>query len=182
MPGFILGASKEDGKKGELNLADPTVEYYTNFFWDVSKVLSKLLTQKDMQPLLALREVKLPSFTVEEEKIMGSAIDYKFAKKVSYDDVSMTWYDNVGLLPVMLDWMNSIYTPEKGISFASSYKKDTEILCYTSDGKKRQKHTLKQSWPKTIKFSDLSYTSSDIKTVDLTLTYDYATFIEENGK
>ena len=178
MPGFIIGDTKEDTKASSINMNVTNSEYYTNFFWDVKKVLGDVISLNNKAPLLALVDCKLPTFTVEEEKGMGGSIDYKFAKKVNYEDVSMVWYDNVGLLPIMLDWMKSIFTPESGIAFANDYKKDTEIHAFTSDGSKRQVHTLIQSWPKSIKFSDLSYTSSDIKKVDMTLSYDFAKYDE----
>lgn len=177
MPGFIVGETKAGAAK--INLSATTSEYYTNFFWDVDTILNERLSnQAGKAPLLALRDCKLPVFNVEEEKVMGSSIDYKFAKKVSWEPVSMSWYDNVGLLPFMRSWLQSIYTFDGGIAVASDYKKLTRIIAYTQDAKKSQKHSLYQSWPTSIKFSDLSYTTSDIKSVEVTISYDYATMEE----
>jgi hypothetical protein len=176
MPGFIIGESTEAGKGFSfLRLSSPKREYYTNFFWDVTSILDfELTNQKGYEHLLALKECKLPNVSIEEEKIMGSFSDYKFAKKVSYDDVSITWYDSVGMLVAVNYWMSLMFNETSGIGFAEDYKRSTKIRSYASDGSMGQTYELVQSWPKSVKFSDLSYTSSDIKTVELTLSYDYS--------
>jgi hypothetical protein len=179
MPGFLVGVTKGGAENRSLNLNDVSAEYYTNFFWDVNTVLEEVLNgQVKSAPLLALKDCKMPVFTVDEEKVMGSSIDYKFAKKVNWDPVSMSWYDNVGLLPFIKKWRDSIFTFKGGLALAADYKKNTMIYAYTSDGRRRQEHLLIQSFPTSLKFSDLSYTSSDIKSVELTLSYDYATMNE----
>ena len=183
MPGFIIGDTKSDQAKRPIgfNLNTVTDEYYTNFFWDVSNIVGTFIKNQagPSKSLLALKECKLPTFTVEEEKVLGSSVEYKFAKKVNWDDISVTWYDNFGLLNVMKTWMNSVFTLTRGIALASSYKKETKILVYTPSNSSRQTYTLNQSWPKSIKFGDLSYTSSDIKMVEATISYDYAVYTED---
>lgn len=180
MPGFIIGDTKQNKAPVNFNLNTVTDEYYTNFFWDVSKILDQTLENKPgPKSLLALKDCKLPTFTVEEEKVLGSSVEYKFAKKVNWDDISMTWYDNFGLLKIMKIWMNSVFTFKYGMALASSYKKESKILVYTPSVSSRQTYTLNQSWPKSIKFGDLSYTSSDIKVVEATISYDFALYAED---
>ena len=102
LPGFIIGDTKENNTPDGFKLNTATDEYYTNFFWDVSNILDITLTNKPgPKSLLALKECKLPTFTIEEEKVLGSSVEYKFAKKVNWDDISITWYDNFGLLKIM---------------------------------------------------------------------------------
>lgn len=178
MPGFKIGDTKDKNIDG-FNLNTVTDEYYTNFFWDISNILGDFLKNNDTKKsLLALKECKLPTFTIEEEKVLGSSVEYKFAKKVNWDDISVTWYDNSGLLSVMKTWMNSVFTLQRGMALASAYKKETKILVFTPSNSKRQGYTLNQSWPKAIKFGDLSYTSSDIKVIEATISYDYAEYEE----
>ncbi len=179
MPGFIIGDTKE-GRDPNFKLNTVTDEYYTNFFWDVSNILGTFVkNQQPAKSLLALKDCKLPTFTVEEEKVLGSSVEYKFAKKVNWDDISVTWYDNSGLLNIMKTWMNSVFTMNRGMALASSYKKETKILVYTPSNSSRQTYTLNQSWPKAIKFGDLTYTSSDIKVVEATVSYDWALYAED---
>lgn len=183
MPGFIIGDSKERAATGGVKLNTTSSEYYTNFFWDVSRVINiDVLNKPESGALLALKDCKLPSFTVEEERYLGSSLEYKFAKKVTYEDVSMTWYDNTGLLPIMIKWMNSVLTVDRRLALASQYKYNTEIIVYTPPLSSSQKYKLHQSWPKSIKFGDLSYTSSDIKYVEATISYDFADYEEINKK
>lgn len=179
MPGFKIGDTKENNIVG-FNLNTVTDEYYTNFFWDISHILDDFLKNNNTfkKSLLALKDCKLPTFTVEEEKVLGSSVEYKFAKKVNWDDISITWYDNFGLLSVMKTWMNSVFTLKSGMALASTYKKETKILVYTPSNSSRQVYTLNQSWPKAIKFGDLSYTSSDIKVIEATISFDYAEYAE----
>jgi hypothetical protein len=176
MPGFIIGESTEAGRGiGFMRLSSPNREYYTNFFWDVTSILDfEIINQKGYEHLLALKDCKLPNISIEEEKIMGSFSEYKFAKKVSYDDVSITWYDSTGMITAVNYWMSLMFNNTSGIGFADDYKRSTKIRSYTSDGSMGQTYELVQSWPKTVKFSDLSYTSSDIKTVEVSLSYDYS--------
>ena len=179
MPGFIIGDTK-DSKNPNFKLNTVTDEYYTNFFWDISQILNDSVVNNAgyKKSLLALKECKLPTFTIEEEKVLGSSVEYKFAKKVNWDDISITWYDNFGLLSVMKSWMSSVFTLKYGMALASNYKKQSTIIVHTPSDSSRQFYTLNQSWPKSIKFGDLSYTSSDIKIIEATLSYDYAEYAE----
>jgi hypothetical protein len=179
LPGFIIGETKQSSAPAGFKLNNVADEYYTNFFWDVSNIFDDFVkNERPNNSLLALRDCKLPTFTVEEEKVLGSSVEYKFAKKVNWDDISMTWYDNFGLLNIMKKWMNSVFTLKYGMALASAYKKQTKILVYTPSNSSRQTYTLNQSWPKSIKFGDLSYTSSDIKIIETTISYDYALYAE----
>ena len=44
-----------------------------------------------------------------------------------------------------------------------------------------QEYRLINSWPSVIKYGELTYTTSDIKKVEVTLTYDWAEEITQNS-
>lgn len=125
---------------------------------------------------LFAKTLVLPGFTVEEEVITSAAIKYKFAKTVNWEDVSIAFYDTLNLFPQLIEWQNLVYTENAGIQPANSYKLRSIFSQTDNTGEPINQFTLHNSWPKSLTHSPLSYESSDIKLVDLVLSYDFATF------
>lgn len=182
MPGFKL----ETGPTGALD----TAAFYTQYTWKVDFNKLKFLYEESTngarkESLVYLKDATLPAMTVAKEHVMGASLEYKFAKSVAWDDVTLTWYDSVGLLGNIIKWRESVWTASGGLQPASYYKIDTALMCYTDydiasdDGNDdnsgyTQEYTLIGSWPSAIKHGNLSYTTSDIKVIEITLTYDWA--------
>lgn len=183
MPGFEINQYQNVANSGNFILnvgggrARPDSEYYYSYTWSIDDIFG------DSDSLLInARDMTLPAFTADKETVLGGSVDYKFAKSVSFDDVKITWYDTVGLIDVMKKWRQSVWTQETGLSPAGRYKKVSHQRQYIAniapdggDNKSRDiRYTLHGSWPSTIRHGDLTYTSSDVKLIEVTITYDWA--------
>jgi len=124
--------------------------------------------------LIYVKSLQLPSFTFEEETVIGGAIKYKFAKTVNWEDVVVTFYDTVGVYDNLINWQNDVYTPSAGIKPADSYKRQSSFALTDGSGAESHQFVLKNSWPKSVSHSALSYDNSEIKLLNLTLSYDWA--------
>ena len=168
MPGFVVNGL--GGRNGTA--LSSTTEFYHQYFWEINSLLGTSLNSGS--PLIACKDISAPVFNVEPERVQSSSLVYKFAKSVSWDDIKVTWYDSVGLLEYVTRWRKSVWTPECGIKTASEYKQTSRITNYLPTGDKAYAWKLINSWPVVIKTGDLTYATSDIKLVEVTVSYDWA--------
>lgn len=181
MPGFTvyvdgkesLGPSVDDGG------VDSNVDAYYTFTWTVDQLFEEVLRgDNEKRAMVHLKDATLPTFSVNKEQVKGASIEYKFAGSVSYDDVKLTWYDTLGLLKIVQGWRKRVWTAEGGLGYANDYKKKS-IIISSLPYEPKMANTSNQwelinSWPSAIRHGELSYTQSDIKIVEVTLTYDWA--------
>lgn len=188
MPGFIVNNIGGDRKRG----VQPTANYYYTYLWNIDSLFvdSGFLSgftnfYKSLSDvgLIHAKDMTLPAFSVSKDMLIGGSLEYKFAKAVSYDDVKITWYDTVGLIDTLKKWRESVWDPKTGLAPYGDYKKLTVQRQYITndDGDVSDDVTyrLHGSWPSTIRHGDLTYTNSDVKIVEVSVTYDYA--IEYRG-
>lgn len=168
MPGFKVS---EFDNEGGLNAQ---TKFYYSYTWTVPELFGTSTSNRDA--LIALKDASLPSITINKEIALGASLEYKYAKGVTWDDIRVTFYDSVGLIDILREWRSRIWSPESGIRVASSYKRDTRLSQHTPDMLPEDTITwrLYNSWPSNIKYGDLTYTNSDVKYVDLQITYDWA--------
>lgn len=164
MPGFQV-----------QGLGDPAVssrvEYYYSYTWSVPHIIGKDGTSL---PLIMLKDATTPTFTANKENYIASSLEYKYAKSVTWEDIKLTWYDTVGLINVLKDWRRSVWTPEGGLKPASEYKRDTILECLLPTNNSPFGWKLLGSWPSQIRSGELTYTNSEVKLVEVTVTYDWA--------
>ncbi len=170
MPGFVIPGIEGGHRKAQTSRR----EYYYNYFWEIIKLFESPEWDSSASPVIALRDATLPTFTVNKETYQGASLEYKFAKGVTWEDIKVAWYDSEGLLDVMKLWRGNVWSPECGLSDANHYKRESIIEYYLPSGRKTARWTLKNSWPSQIRHGDLTYTSSDVKIVEVTITYDWA--------
>ena len=121
---------------------------------------------------------------------------FNFPGRVTWSPVTLSMVDPanpdaLGSLHLML--MNSGYIIPSDENKLSSISKDKavsaagspganpntnggniEIIQLDADGKDIEKWTLRNAWVRTIKASDLDYSSEDLSTVDVEVVYDWA--------
>lgn len=166
MPGFNIGGgdNNDPSSRSEVNRAHR---------WRIITLGENLINRDE---LVFAKTLQLPNFAVEEEMITSAAIKYKFAKTVNWEDVTVQFYDSLGLFSELEKWRSLVWTPTDGIKPASEYKKQSMFGLTQGDGSITHSFVLHGSWPKTITHSALSYESSDFKYIDLVLSYDFASF------
>lgn len=171
MPGFSIQRIGDSTAP-----ADDVSAYYT-YTWDIQSIFAN--TGLPKTPLIYLKDMSLPTFSVGTEQVKGASLTYKYASDVTWEDVKVTWYDTAGMLSYLQKWRAMVWTPEGGLQPPTSYKSDTVLTTSLPDGSSINTWTLKNSWPSTIRYGDLTYTQSDAKVVDVTISYDWA--IESDG-
>lgn len=180
MPGFVV---RDIGGHGTAVPA--TARYLYNYSWEVENLFGNNI-DSSRQAMIHLRDVSLPTFVVSKEMVLGASLEYKFGKSVSWEDVKVTWYDTVGMLAIVRQWRQSIWTEFGGLNAPATYKKtsiitvvppDADIVSNIGASDETIRYHLFGSWPSMIRHGDLTYTSSDVKLVEVTITYDWA---EEN--
>lgn len=181
MPGFIVNNFGGDRKTG----VPATASYYYTYLWSIDQIFTDHTSpiQINNTALVHAKSMTLPSFVVSKDVLLGGSLEYKFAKSVSYDDVKITWYDTIGLLDILRGWRKSIWDPKTGLAPYGDYKRMTVQRQYLSDDQGATSddvtYRLHGSWPSDIRYGELTYTNSDVKMVEVTVTYDYA--IEYRG-
>jgi len=172
MPGFaVRGIDGQFGGRAAGAGPPATQEYYLTYTWVIDQMIGNFDSL-----LINAKDITLPTFSVGIEVNQGASLEYKFAKNVSYDDVKVTFYDAIGLITILKEWRKSVWTPDDGLKTASSYKKDSILTVHTPQWSEDNKviWELTGSWPSVIRHGELTYTSSDVKIVEVTITYDYA--------
>lgn len=176
MPGFrVNGVSGTFGgeEKSAATAGPPaTREYHYSYTWQVLELVGNY----EYMMITTIRDISLPTFRVTTETQQGASLEYKFAKNVSYEDVKVTFYDTVGLLEKVKEWRKTVWTPQEGLKVANDYKKRSRINVFTPEWNQNdsQNFTLHGSWPSVIRHGELTYTKSDVKIVEVTITYDWA--------
>lgn len=164
MPGFKVGDIGPDSVSGRPKT-------YYSYTWEIPFIFDASGLRG---PLVYCREVTLPTFTVGQEQVKGASLVYKYANDVTWDDIHLTWYDTEGMLEILKRWRERVWTVDKGLAAADDYKRRTLLLSTLPDGTAAQRWELVNSWPSSIRNGDLTYTQSDVKVVDVTVTYDWA--------
>jgi len=183
MPGFQVD-SAWSARLGTTE-AKANADFIYNYTWEIATLFEQNAPDT---ALVYVKDISLPTITFEKEQYTGSSLQYKFASAAIYDDIRITFYDTKGLLNKLRGWRKQVYSSTYGLRPADEYKKKSEINCYYpktgeyGSSVLAQTHTLYGSWPSVIKHGDLTYTSSDIKFVDVTVTYDWAESIDPGEK
>jgi hypothetical protein len=143
------------------------------------------IEEKDAKLLNFVKSISLPTVDFEIEEVKGAAINYKFAKTVLYGDVVVTFYDITGVLEKLVKWQSQVYNPDGGLGYSSpdtGYKQESRIIVTDGDGFELYNIKMFGSWPKQIQHADLTYESSDLKIVEITLACDYILHADFDAK
>lgn len=128
--------------------------------------------------LLFAKDLTLPTFNAERQEILGGSLIYKYAKNIKWDDVNISFYDVVkpSISEELDKWKDLVATAESGLQKHSDYKKDCVFRELDGFGDSLRTINLKGAWPASIAYGKLSYADSSLKLVEMTISYDYATF------
>lgn len=169
MPGFNIIT----GGKGKTINFKPIYTYT----WSVKSIFGETVEGDERYSDIMIRDCTLPTFTVKREEKQGAFLNYKFASGVDWQDIKITFYDIAFFFETIQKWRGSIISGTKGnvtLMTADNYKKESTIQVLYSYDQPAYKWVMCNSWPSEIRSGELTYTASDAKIVDVTLTYDWA--------
>jgi hypothetical protein len=171
MPGFAI-----NNTSGAISI-DPKAEFHRVHRWYINNLgipASIVGSDNSSKFRLYAHSLELPSISFEEELVNGASLKYKFPKRVLWDPVTVSFYDVFGIHKKFEKWRQAIWTPEEGIKLANDFKGEAEFILTNGKGEDKQFYTLIGCYPSKISHSELTYTSSDIKLLRVTYSFDYA--------
>lgn len=188
MPGFNV-PSPFEGTIGETDIeAANEIRPFTTYTWRIPFLFGEPI--KGDSPIIFVKDATTPSFNAKRKEIQGSSLIYKYADSIIWDDIRLSFYDitshyKKSVSSILEGWRKKVWDETNGIGTAGGvsskvggYKLDSQIDCYTYDDVLKERWTLKGSWPQSIRYGDLTYTESNVKLVEVVVTYDYAVLSE----
>ena len=135
------------------------------------------------------------SLNTAEHKYLGHT--FKFPGNATWDDVKITLVDvdHTARAAIMALYKSGYHPPVDG-NDTSTVSKDKALIAvggvvieqltaggfHSGDpGKKLDSWTLKNAWIKELSFGDLDYEDDKIVTIEMTISYDWATYKDEIG-
>lgn len=134
-----------------------------------------------------------PSLTVEETEIHHLHERHMISGKPTWDSVSMTVYDckfrgdYSSAEKSLHDWLNSVWKFSKEVNpttgtyafmdmgdMDQEYKQDMTLKMLDGHGGVMETWWLLGSWPSTVNWGEVDYSSSDTADVDITVRFDRA--------
>jgi len=104
-----------------------------------------------------------------EKRYVAGAVEYETIPLVVRD-----WVDR-DTRRALIRWRREVYDPETGnVGLAKNYKKNAELILYSSEGSITRKVRLVGLWPQALNAGDLSMESSDPVQMEMTLRFDRA--------
>jgi hypothetical protein len=117
--------------------------------------------------------------TVQFETISLDHINVKrkLQGKADWQDLTITLYDPIvpSAAQKVMDWIrlgHESITGRRG--YADFYKKDITFYLLGPVGDKIEQWTLKGAFIQQANFGELDFSSNEVATIELTLSYDYA--------
>ena len=148
--------------------------FYTNF---EPKMKNRYVMEIDGIPSYMVKAAARPSINFEPIVLDHINIKRKLQGKGEWQDITVTLYDPIvpsGAQAVM-EWVrlgHESITGRRG--YADFYKKDITFYLLGPVGDKIEQWTLKGAFIQQANFGELDFSSNEVATIELTLSYDYA--------
>ena len=148
--------------------------FYTNF---EPKMKNRFIMEIDGIPSYLIKTANRPSIQFETITLDHINVKRKLKGKGEWQDVEITLYDPIvpsGAQAVM-EWVRLSHESLTGRDgYADFYKKDVQIYMLGPVGDKIEQWTLKGAFIQQANFGELDFSSNEVATIELTLSYDYA--------
>lgn len=168
MPGFMIEGKSEYSPSHQIG---GNKDVHRVHRWRIETLVGEGVADYRMYA----KSIGLPNISIEEEMGPGLSIDYKFASKASFEDVTVVFYDVDGLYEKLDKMKSKVWTPDMGIGLANDYKADSVFILQSPESQ-WLKFKLVNSWVKGLSHDALTYDSSEFKTVSVVLSYDWYEF------
>jgi len=166
MPGFKIAESQDRRQKP---IPDNVVYTYT---WIVPHLVGVGIARA--ATAVYLKDVTLPSYSLSVESIKTGHTTYPVAKGIVWKDIKLSFYDTHKIGKWLWSISQRAWSPQKGLRAPGEYMADSKIEVHYADDTIAYTWTMKNSWIKSIAFSKLTYETSGINNVNVTLAYSWA--------
>ncbi len=148
--------------------------FYTNF---EPKMKNRYVMEIENIPSYLVKAANRPTIQFETITLDHINVKRKLKGKGEWQDITITLYDPIvpsGAQAVM-EWVrlgHESITGRRG--YADFYKKDITFYLLGPVGDKIEQWTLKCAFIQQANFGELDFSSNEVATIELTLSYDYA--------
>lgn len=148
--------------------------FYTNF---EPKMKNRYVMEIDTIPSYLVSAMNRPTIQFETIALDHINVKRKLQGKADWQDITITLYDPIvpSAAQKVMDWIrlgHESITGRRG--YADFYKKDITFYLLGPVGDKIEQWTLKGAFIQQANFGELSFSSNEVATIELTLAYDYA--------
>jgi len=148
--------------------------FYTNF---EPKMKNRYVMEIDTIPSYLVKAMNRPTVQFETISLDHINVKRKLQGKADWQDITITLYDPIvpSAAQKVMDWIrlgHESITGRRG--YADFYKKDITFYLLGPVGDKIEQWTLKGAFIQQANFGELDFSSNEVATIELTLSYDYA--------
>jgi hypothetical protein len=148
--------------------------FYTNF---EPKMKNRYVMEIDTIPSYLVKAMNRPTIQFETIALDHINVKRKLQGRGDWQDISITLYDPIvpSAAQKVMDWIrlgHESITGRRG--YADFYKKDITFYLLGPVGDKIEQWTLKGAFIQQANFGELDFSSNEVATIELTLSYDYA--------
>ena len=148
--------------------------FYTNF---EPKMKNRYVMEIDTIPSYLVKAMNRPTIQFETIALDHINVKRKLQGKGDWQDITITLYDPIvpSAAQKVMDWIrlgHESITGRRG--YADFYKKDLTFYLLGPVGDKIEQWTLKGAFIQQANFGELDFSSNEVATIELTLSYDYA--------
>jgi len=131
----------------------------------------------DTIPSYLVKAMNRPTVQFETISLDHINVKRKLQGKADWQDLTITLYDPIvpSAAQKVMDWIrlgHESITGRRG--YADFYKKDITFYLLGPVGDKIEQWTLKGAFIQQANFGELDFSSNEVATIELTLSYDYA--------
>ena len=126
---------------------------------------------------LSVKASSVPHFDIEKLTINRGNSQMHFAGKPTFKDGQITVHDYIGtyVKDILLGWQRQAYDVRTGkIGLAADYKRTATLYELTPDYQIVREWKLYGCWVSSLSEGNYDHDSSENRTVDATIVYDYA--------
>ena len=132
----------------------------------------------DMADLtIMVRNCTLPEISTPAVELPFGNSKAKVPGQVEFGDGSMTFMDAIkkDIEKQLVEWQSKVYDVKTGkMGWVDEFKKDITVTQYGPDGTCERVWTFEGAWPSQISYGEMSGESSDVKQIQVTMSYDRA--------
>jgi hypothetical protein len=148
--------------------------FYTNF---EPKMKNRYVMEIDTIPSYLVKAMNRPTIQFETIALDHINVKRKLQGRGDWQDITITLYDPIvpSAAQKVMDWIrlgHESITGRRG--YADFYKKDITFYLLGPVGDKIEQWTLKGAFIQQANFGELDFSSNEVATIELTLSYDYA--------
>jgi hypothetical protein len=138
---------------------------------------NRYVMEIDSIPSYLVKAANRPTIQFETIALDHINVKRKLQGKADWQDITITLYDPIvpSAAQKVMDWIrlgHESITGRRG--YADFYKKDITFYLLGPVGDKIEQWTLKGAFIQQANFGELDFSSNEVATIELTLSYDYA--------